>query len=366
MGTHSDRAVLRGAGTELMLNRGRRYHSRGQALFETAAMMPLFLLGLFGIFFAVRASALSERTQIGVRYGGLVHALDNPYLSYSIYSVYSTIDGTPPVDPNADCAAAQISELTASRARFWQPVGAPLTFCSGAVTGVPVPSSNGSVLLENDFIGLEASAQIQGSFLQAAFRGQTSATTSASQNFFRSPDVGRLMSCTSLGSPIKRSLEGANDTQTLTAPPTAMPLQIPATPLLQTPLSCATFGPVLPAPGQTDDPKPPPPTPTPSPPPPTPTPSPPPPTRKPSPPPPTPVPTPTPKPTVAPPTPHPTPPPPTPPPPPPTLPPCDNGNGKNGNGDNGKQCRATPTPPPTPSPTPTPNLNGTPPPGSVG
>lgn len=361
MGTHSDRAVLRGAGTELMLNRGRRYHSRGQALFETAAMMPLFLLGLFGIFFAVRASALSERTQIGVRYGGLVHALDNPYLSYSIYSVYSTIDGTPPVDPNADCAAAQISELTASRARFWQPVGAPLTFCSGAVTGVPVPSSNGSVLLENDFIGLEASAQIQGSFLQAAFRGQTSATTSASQNFFRSPDVGRLMSCTSLGSPIKRSLEGANDTQTLTVPPTAMPPQIPATPLLQTPLSCATFGPVLTAAPPTADPATPPPTPTPVP---TPTPAPT-PTPEPTPkPPPTPVPTPTPTPvpTAAPPTPHPTPPPATPPPPEPTLPPCSNGN----NGDNGKECRATPTLPPTPSPTPTPNLNGTPPPGSVG
>ena len=71
-----------------------RKHARGQAVLETALFMPLFLLGLFGVMLAGKEGALSERVQLGIRYGGVISSLQQPYLSYSIYSMYSTIDGS--------------------------------------------------------------------------------------------------------------------------------------------------------------------------------------------------------------------------------------------------------------------------------
>src|SRR5271156_821347 len=65
---------------------------RGQALTETTIALPLFLMGLFGIMWAVREGAMSERVQMGVRYGGVVTQLANPYADYSLYAMYATID----------------------------------------------------------------------------------------------------------------------------------------------------------------------------------------------------------------------------------------------------------------------------------
>jgi hypothetical protein len=59
---------------------------RGQALTETTIALPLFLMGLFGVMWAVREGAMSERVQMGVRYGGVVTQLSNPYASYSLYA----------------------------------------------------------------------------------------------------------------------------------------------------------------------------------------------------------------------------------------------------------------------------------------
>ena len=69
---------------------------RGQALFETAISLPLFILAMYGLFWAVRTATLSERLQIGARYGGLVSSLKNPYLSYSLYNLYATLDNDAP------------------------------------------------------------------------------------------------------------------------------------------------------------------------------------------------------------------------------------------------------------------------------
>lgn len=219
---------------------GRRSASRGQALFETAAMMPLFLLGFFGIFFAVRQSAMSERVQFGVRYGGEINALVNPYLSYSLYNVYTTIDGAPPTDADKNCGNAQANQLTVARASFWQPVGTPSAFCSGRVSPIQVGGPNGYILLQNDFVGLGTTVPVDG-YLSKIIKNSTMPTT-ASGNFFRSPDIGEVLSCSSLGAPIKLSLEGYNDSS-LPIAPTAMPINVPATPLITAPVVCASFGP---------------------------------------------------------------------------------------------------------------------------
>jgi len=342
-----------------------RHAPRGQAIFETAIALPLFLLGLFGVMWSVRASALSERVQLGVRYGGVVNAVQNPYLSYSLFSMYATLDGQSPVDltkcPNADTSA-----LTSGRATFWHPSGTPLTDCKSSVNLLPVASPNQYILLQNDFVALTAVAPVDG-YLSA--NNIISATRSqlASANFFRSPDIGQLMSCTPIGQAVKASLEGGSDASTANTAATPMPLIVPITSVVQAPLKCTTYGP---------DPSPPPATPGPTPVP-TPTPT------------PTPAPTPTPQPTLSPPpTPPPTPTPiptatavptataiptstPSPTPtrtPAPTPTPCDDGKGDDGNGNgngNGKnKCPSpTPSPPPTPSPTPTPDPS--PPPGNI-
>src|SRR5579872_2831353 len=52
---------------------------RGTAMVESAIFMPLFLLILFGIIWAVQSSVQSERVQIAVRYGGFVSNEAAPY-----------------------------------------------------------------------------------------------------------------------------------------------------------------------------------------------------------------------------------------------------------------------------------------------
>ena len=61
---------------------------RGQALLETVIALPLFLLSLFGIMWAVHEVTLAERTQLGVRYAGVVGAASQPYNQYSLDALY--------------------------------------------------------------------------------------------------------------------------------------------------------------------------------------------------------------------------------------------------------------------------------------
>jgi len=336
----------------------RRSHARGQALFETALFMPLFLLGLFGVMLAAKQGALSERVQLGIRYGGVVSSLQQPYLSYSLYSMYSTIDGSPSNNPDTcnGVTASADSSLTVGRASFWQPIAGSISpTCSGTISLVTGKSQN--MLLENSYIGLSARAPAGGYLTANVLGGNTYEAAAAAENFIRSPDSGSLVACTPIGDAIKASLEGREDTSTSsTTLSTPFPESVPPTPVFVAPIACKTFAPINPLPAATPPPTPQPtltPTPTPTPtqsPKPTPTPI---PTTTPvhTP---TPVPTPTLKPTA---TPVPT----TPPTPKPTPTHCDD------------DCpTATPSPTPTPTPTakptptprPTPNPSASPPPGA--
>lgn len=67
---------------------------RGQALAETVIALPLFLLAMFAMIWAVQASVLAERVQLGVRYAGVIGSKSQPYLDYSLYTVYGNLNGT--------------------------------------------------------------------------------------------------------------------------------------------------------------------------------------------------------------------------------------------------------------------------------
>ncbi len=317
-------------------------------------MMPVFLLGLFGTIWAVRESALSERVQESIRYGGAVSLLHDPYMSYSLFSLYNVLDGSP--TPTGTCTFDSGPGLSSGRASFWFPTSGSLTqTCTEYLS--QVKAVNDGIILQNSIINVGAQAPEGGFLLGNVFRG-SNLGVQASQNFFRSPDVGQMAACTPIGNAIKRSLEGGvNDTTTASTAATAMPVTPVADPVIVAPLVCATFAPPSPAPPPTSPPPTPTPTPTGSPtgtPPPTATPTKSPPTPSPTPyrsPSPTPVPTPTGPPTATPaptqtpaPTPSPTPyhaPTPS---PSPTASPTQ-----------------SPTPKPTATPTATPDPNATPP-----
>lgn len=202
--------------------------SRGQALLETAIAMPLFLLGLFGVIWAMKDASLSARTQLAVRYGGTVDSLQQPYDAYSLYALYASIDDfVPPA--NAACYSGDASQLSAGYSPFWLPATtSPLISpCSSTVTIVSgsEPYSQ-PVILRNNYSSILATTQVNGYISSAALNGATATGTRAAENFFRSPDLGTLLTCTNLGPLVKASLEGESDT----AVPTVAPTQMPMTP----------------------------------------------------------------------------------------------------------------------------------------
>jgi len=196
--------------------------SRGQAVTETAIMTPLFLLGLFGVFWSIRESSLTERVQLGVRYAGVSQSLANPYAAYSLYSVYAAIDNNSP--PGAiSCINGNAIEVTGDPdngsqqlASFWQPLATPLPLMtsqcpSNNAGSLAVLSGSGysePFILQNDFVTLKAQAKTQNtSFAQKVFGGATGTTVVATENFFHSPDVGTLVRCSTIGTALKASLE---------------------------------------------------------------------------------------------------------------------------------------------------------------
>ncbi len=199
---------------------------RGQALFETAVALPVFLIALFGVIWAYRTGLLSEQVQQSVRYGGLVTGLANPYEALSLYTIYATVDGVTPPHVR-DCVGGATSVISQGHASFWQPGGTPTASSSCGVailtTGQGVSSP---VLLFADYVGAQAVPPAEGSVAEKVFGGNN---VSASQNFFRSPDLGVILNCSTIGPAVKKSLEGETDTTTPTTVPTPFPTTVTAT-----------------------------------------------------------------------------------------------------------------------------------------
>jgi hypothetical protein len=204
--------------------------SRGQAVLETAIAMPLFLLGLYGVIWSMQDASLSARVQLATRYGGTVNSLQQPYLGYSIYEMYATIDNVVPAS-NTNCYPGDPTQLSTGYASFWLPAssGPLVTPCSSSlsfVTGSETYSQ--PVILRNDYSSIAATTAVNGYVSRAALHGATTTTVRAAENFFRPPEIGVLLTCTTLGAAVKASLEGKSDTAVPSGLTTAMP-QTPTT-----------------------------------------------------------------------------------------------------------------------------------------
>ena len=233
---------------------------RGQALMETAISLPLFILAMYGLFWSIRMSTLGERLQLGTRYGGTVSALSDPYDSYSLYAMYATMDNAAPTTTVACGIPAQTNALN-GRVPFFTAVGPiPNPTCSPLFIQFFGPETyTQPVMLQSQWVSLTASMPVNG---LSFFSSTVPPATIASQNFLRSPDVGRITACSTLGGPFKKSLEPATDTAPPTTPATGLPLTVTTdAPALQT---CIAFGPAPPAPGGPIPTAPPTPPPTPS------------------------------------------------------------------------------------------------------
>jgi len=187
--------------------------------------MPLFLVGLFGVIWAMKDASLSARSQLAVRYGGMVDSLDQPYPAYSLYAMYATIDDVVP-PTNTACYSGDTTQLSAGYSPFWLPASssALVSPCASAITIVSTPETyTQPVILRNNYSSIDTTTAVSGYLSETALRGATATTTRAAENFFRSPDVGTMLTCTTLGSAVKASLEGKSDTAVPTALTTAMP-----------------------------------------------------------------------------------------------------------------------------------------------
>lgn len=206
--------------------------SRGQALVETAIALPVFLLALFGVVWALQSGVLGERVQLLARYGGMVSAQSNPYDGYSFYAAYRAAAGTPVVAPCPTPPAALIADgaPVAAPAQptqpFWQAAATTTSAtCSRAIAsaaGLSAPK-----LLTRAQFAIAAQNDVP-PLLQSAL-GSVS-TWSASLNHFQSPDMGALIACyPELQSAFEASVAPAANPGG--SPPAPPPLTYDTTPL---------------------------------------------------------------------------------------------------------------------------------------
>jgi len=201
-------------------------------------MAPLFLLGLYGVFWSVREASLTERVQLGVRYAGVSQSLGNPYAAFSLYSVYAAIDDASPSTATA-CVPGNSAVVTGTLYSptqqgidaFWSPVSTPAPLYTACPSSLAILSTGYSEpsLLQNNFATLSAQAPLNGNYFTRNLFGSGNTTTVvATENFFRSPDVGTLVRCTTAGPAIKASLEPPVPASTAEPTPSSIDTPFPA------------------------------------------------------------------------------------------------------------------------------------------
>ena len=170
---------------------------RGVAMIESAIFLPVLLLLMFGIIWAVQSSVQSERVQIAVRYSGLVSNQAAPYVGYSLYDLYNAA-ASPSVSTN--CSAPTIDALNNTGSfpgpaaqPFWQPIGGTTNGnCTKGTALLQGGSLSTPMLLMQTTSSVSTQVQIP-SYLQATLGN--SQNLSAAQNFFDTPDLGTIMQC---------------------------------------------------------------------------------------------------------------------------------------------------------------------------
>lgn len=198
---------------------------RGTAMIESAIFLPLFLLILFGIIWAVQSSVQSERVQIAVRYGGLVSNEAAPYVGYSLYGLYLAASA-PAV--TTTCSAPTTDALTNSGTfpgptspPFWSPEsGQTQGSCTKGTAVLTGGNLSSSVVFLHTLSNITTQVQVP-TPLQPTLNTANQAL-SASENFFDTPDLGTIMSCYSdLNSAVQQSL--LRTAEGVVTPPTPIP-----------------------------------------------------------------------------------------------------------------------------------------------
>jgi hypothetical protein len=180
-----------------------RHAQRGQALTETALVLPMFLLVLFGIEWSIQTGVIAERAQLAVRFSGLVSDQASQYTNYSLFSYYNSSPiyaaGLQCTNPT-DNVLYQAGTLATGPQYTSGTVTPPFFYPAqpsvpGCIPGVAV-LSGGSLVTPLVFIHtlsqITSYTQAQ-SVLQSTLPGFTSVL--AQQNYLETPDVPHLLAC---------------------------------------------------------------------------------------------------------------------------------------------------------------------------
>ncbi len=208
--------------------------SRGQALLETALALPVFLVAMFGVVWALQSGVLGERIQLVARYGGMVSSEINPFQQYSLYGMYAAAANraapvactAPPGDLLAN--GAPLAAPAPAAQPFWQPTsGSTQTTTTCTRTYSSAPGLSTPKIFGSASIAVSATNDVP-TILQP-FLGATVPWT-ATMNQMRSPDMAALAACypdlaaafqASVNPPNPAPALPATDVPEITAPDTA-------------------------------------------------------------------------------------------------------------------------------------------------
>lgn len=173
--------------------------SRGQALIETALALPVFLVAMFGVMWALQSGVLGERIQLVARYGGMVSAEINPFQQYSLYGMYAAASNgaasvacnAPPADLLAN--GAPLTAPAPAAQPFWQPsTGSTVTTTTCTRTYSTAPGLSTPKIFGSAKVSVNATNDVP-AILQP-FLGAT-VPWSATMNQMRSPDMAAMAAC---------------------------------------------------------------------------------------------------------------------------------------------------------------------------
>jgi len=215
-----------------------RHAQRGQALTETAVILPLFLLVLFGMIWVTQTSVIAERSQIAVRFSGLVSNEAQPWAQYSLYSLYNGLPGSSTYPSVAACSTPGPDALLTNNQfggiphanpalPYFTPTGTIGGTCTRGVAIVQGGSLASPMVLIQTQSSIQSSTNVPSPLLGLG----AGSNVTAQQNFIISPDLPRLMSCyPELGTAVTNSItdvaQNAGTTAPLSASPPTNPLNV--------------------------------------------------------------------------------------------------------------------------------------------
>lgn len=203
--------------------------ARGQALTEMMVILPVFLIIFWAVIWVIQTSVVNERLQVAVRYSGLVSSQVDPYMEYSLFTMYNNLLSKNSVQPDA-CSSPSSDALTNTGSypgpqtgTFFQPRSGSIVSTCNATTVAQT-----SLTLSRNEIFLHDSAAITAQTtvpqLLTAVLGESVTQLQAQQNFFAAPDLGTILHCyPELNAAIATSLKPSIGSTPPSSPPTPLP-----------------------------------------------------------------------------------------------------------------------------------------------